>query len=119
MARTGGGSHGSTPPAARIAGRQHAGPEIGSHSVTGAGPGPGRKYPSIWRDGRKANPPWQEARGAGIMSGFCRCWGARPVTDDAVRYVRSGDGQVGHRVVGSGPPVAWVPGTIAGAPPRS
>jgi hypothetical protein len=40
------------------------------------------------------------------------------MTDDAVRYVRSGD-QVEYRVVGSGPSVAWVPGTIAGAPPRS
>ena len=38
MARTGCGSHGSAPPAARIAGRQHAGPEIASHSVTDAGP---------------------------------------------------------------------------------
>ena len=38
MTRTGCGSHRSTPHAARIAGRQHAGPEIGSHSVTGAGP---------------------------------------------------------------------------------
>ena len=37
------------------------------------------------------------------------------MTDDAVRYVRSGDGQVEYRVVGSGPSVAWVPGTIAGA----
>jgi hypothetical protein len=37
------------------------------------------------------------------------------MTDDAVRYVRSGDGQVGYRVVGSGPSVAWVQGTIAGA----
>jgi hypothetical protein len=37
------------------------------------------------------------------------------MTDDAVRYVRSGDGQVGYRVVGSGLSVAWVPGTIAGA----
>jgi len=44
MTRTGCGSHGSTPAAARIAGRQHAGREIGSHSVTGAGPGPVRKY---------------------------------------------------------------------------
>ena len=41
------------------------------------------------------------------------------MTDDAVQYVRSGDGQVAYRVVGSGPSVAWVPGTIAGAPPRS
>src|SRR6185312_13574710 len=38
MAKTGYGSHGSTPPAARIADRQHTGLEIGSHSVTGAGP---------------------------------------------------------------------------------
>jgi hypothetical protein len=36
-------------------------------------------------------------------------------TDDAVRSVRSGDGQVEYRVVGSGPSVAGVPGTIAGA----
>ena len=35
------------------------------------------------------------------------------MTDHAVRYVRSGDGQVAFRVVGSGPWVAWVPGTIA------
>jgi hypothetical protein len=40
------------------------------------------------------------------------------MTDDAVRYVRSGDGQVAYRVVGSGPSVGWVPGTVAGAPPR-
>ena len=32
------------------------------------------------------------------------------MTDDAVRYVRSGVGQVAYRVVGSGPWVAWVPG---------
>ena len=38
------------------------------------------------------------------------------MTDDAVRFVRSGDGQVAYRVVGSGPSVAWVPGTSAGAP---
>jgi hypothetical protein len=41
------------------------------------------------------------------------------MTDDAVRYVRSGDGQVAYRVVGSGPSEAWVPGTITGEPPRS
>jgi hypothetical protein len=41
------------------------------------------------------------------------------LTDDAVRHVRSGDGQVAYRVVGSGPSEAWVPGSIAGAPPRS
>ena len=35
------------------------------------------------------------------------------MTDDAVRYARSG-GRVAYRVVGSGPWVAWVPGTIAG-----
>ena len=35
------------------------------------------------------------------------------MTDDAVRYARSGDGQVEYRVVGSGSSVAWVPGTIA------
>ena len=34
------------------------------------------------------------------------------MTDDAVRYVRSGDGQVAYRVVGSGPWVAWVPGLL-------
>jgi len=34
------------------------------------------------------------------------------MTDDAVRYVRSGDGQVEYRVVGSGPSVAWVPGLL-------
>ncbi len=28
-------------------------------------------------------------------------------------------GQIAYRVVGSGPSVAWVPGAIAGAPPRS
>ena len=32
------------------------------------------------------------------------------MTDDAVRYVRSGDGQVAYRVVGSGPSAAGVPG---------
>jgi hypothetical protein len=31
------------------------------------------------------------------------------MTDDAVRYVRNGDGQVAYRVVGSGPGVARVP----------
>jgi hypothetical protein len=36
------------------------------------------------------------------------------MTDDAVRYVRCGDDQVAYRVAGSGPSVAWVPGTIAG-----
>jgi hypothetical protein len=41
------------------------------------------------------------------------------MTDDAVQHVRSGDGQVAYRVVGSGPSVAWVPGTLAGTPPRS
>ncbi len=40
MTRTGCGSHGSARPAARIAGGQHAGPEIGSHSVTGRWPEP-------------------------------------------------------------------------------
>src|SRR5258708_39849867 len=42
MKRRGCGSKGSMPAAARIARRQHAGPEIGSHSVTGAGLGPAR-----------------------------------------------------------------------------
>jgi hypothetical protein len=41
-----------------------------------------------------------------------RMLGARPMTDDAVRDVRSGDGQVAYRVVGSGPSVAWVPGLL-------
>ena len=50
MTRIGCGSHGSTPAAARIVGRQHAGPEIGSHSVTGAGPSPVRKYPPLCAD---------------------------------------------------------------------
>ena len=36
------------------------------------------------------------------------------MTDDAVRYVRSGDGQVAYRVVGAGPSVAWVPGDYCG-----
>ena len=36
------------------------------------------------------------------------------MTDDAVRYVRSGDGQAAYRVVGSGPSVAWVPGITGG-----
>ncbi len=39
-------SHRSTPPAARPAGRQHAGPEIGSHSVTGAG-GPSAQVSAV------------------------------------------------------------------------
>lgn len=41
------------------------------------------------------------------------------MTDDAVRYVRSG--MVRSRIESSdlGPWVAWVPGSIAGAPPRS
>jgi hypothetical protein len=34
------------------------------------------------------------------------------MTDDAARYVRSGDGQVEYRVVGSGPSVVWVPGLV-------
>jgi uncharacterized protein (DUF302 family) len=34
------------------------------------------------------------------------------MTDDAVRYVRSGDGQVAYRVAGSGPSVARVLGTV-------
>lgn len=34
------------------------------------------------------------------------------MTDDAVRYVRSGDGQVEYRVVGSGSSVAWVRGLL-------
>jgi hypothetical protein len=39
--------------------------------------------------------------------------GARPMTDDAVRYLHSGDGQVEFRVVGSGPSAARVPENIA------
>ena len=48
------------------------------------------------------------------MSGwvYADAGGAGPMTDDAVRYVRSGDGQVTYRVVGSGPSVAWVPGLL-------
>ena len=34
--------------------------------------------------------------------------------DDVTSYVRSRDGQVAYRVIGSGPAVAWVTGTVSG-----
>ena len=40
------------------------------------------------------------------------------MTDHAVRYVRSGDGQIAYRASDLADSVAWVPGTIAGAPPE-
>ncbi len=67
MTRTGGGSYRSASPAARIAGRQHAGPEIGSHSVTGAGPGPVCKYPPLCT--LRNVPQW--VRRAAQISSFC------------------------------------------------
>jgi class 3 adenylate cyclase/pimeloyl-ACP methyl ester carboxylesterase len=36
------------------------------------------------------------------------------MTDDVTRYVHSRDGQIAYRVIGSGPSVVWVTGTIAG-----
>jgi hypothetical protein len=55
---------------------------------------------------------------AGLLQG-CDSLARQRRTNEPVRYVRSGGGQVGYRVVGSGPSAVWVPGTIAGAPPRS
>jgi len=77
------------------------------------------RYPPICRHGRKAILSTGRYADRALWAGPADPGGARPMTDDAVRYVRSGDGQVEYRGVGSGPSVAWVPGTIAGAPPRS